>query len=208
MGARVLVVVPPSPPPLDPLSLRRSRTACFLRAGLFEPAAHPNRLRPDRSECNLPPKYPQVPGPCELGRLFAELRPVLRTRRRRCLSDEVDEVLRQLPPRSYYEPSHSTMVPQYRGRCVGLPLGVVLRGGRLVLSVDLRRSRLDSGALLVRLAEQGGARAEELQVAEVGLISRTDGEVRDYWRKVVRRVHPGSSERSDVLDRVGDPCGA
>ena len=94
VGARVLFVVFPSPPPLDSLSLRRSGATCVLRAGLFEPAAHPDRLHPDRSERNLPPKYPQVPGPCELGRLFAELRPVLRARRRRCLGDEVDEVLR------------------------------------------------------------------------------------------------------------------
>ena len=54
------------------------------------------------------------------------------------------------------------MVPQYRGRCVGIPLGVMIRGSRLVLSVDPPRSRLDSGALLVLLAEQGGARAKEL----------------------------------------------
>ena len=100
------------------------------------------------------------------------------------------------------------MVPQYRGRCVGIPLGVMIRGSRLVLSVDPPRSRLDSGALLVLLAEQGGARAKELQVAEVRLISRPDGDVRDYWGKVVRLVDPGSSERSDVLDRVGDPCDA
>ena len=93
MGVRVLFVGSLSPPPLDFLSLRRSGAACVLRAGLLEPAAHPDRLHPDRSERNLPPKYSQVPGPSEPGRLFAEFHPVLRARRRCCHGDEVDEVL-------------------------------------------------------------------------------------------------------------------
>ena len=61
VGPHILVVVLLCPPALGSGSLRRTWASIVLRAGLLEPVAQRDRLRPDRCERDLPPEYPEVP---------------------------------------------------------------------------------------------------------------------------------------------------
>ena len=88
---------------------------------------------------------------------------------------------------------------------MGVVLGVVGAGRCLILRVDPGCASFNRGAFRNGV-EQGGTRADALEVVQDEGVGSSDGEVRDDGGEGVRVVRPGCRKCSNVLDGMFDPC--